>query len=644
LKHQTWLFILILFLFLGILIMNADQILNNTDPEELRNLLWRLRQQQEGVTLPPPTVIVNSAPGQFPSVSSSAQSLQQVPIDPNLSMDDGDMLVYDEDQNLIVADHPIDFERYLAVYNTFIGSGTIGYHIGLATSHNGRDWVIRDEPVIPFGSSGAWDDFNHQFPQLLQVDGVLYLYYAGAPGSGWTAFKIGLARSFDGGVTWEKYASNPILDNNIAWENSQIFAPVVLYDREETDATRRWKMWYGGSSFGQGIGYAYSSDGLTWTKYASNPVLSLGAGGQWDDVYVYPGAVIRRGNEFILFYGGYDGAAWATGCATFTNPEGTYTKSTSNPIIAGDGITTTLTANLTAGSTTATVTSATAFPIGCPIWIGPEGNRYLTHVTRRNSSTSLELADAAPTTISSGGNVRSIAHGSVGITNAYYDDGYKFLIVAHKPDGASETGVHELSLLGYANDELVHAYIDYGAGVLFAVTVAESQSQHVTRENPSMVDTYDQDAKRHKPGTIFDADRDGVVDNSELLEGHPASYFMLSTADYDDISANDADTDVTGAELEELTDGSETALHSHASSGGSGSGGNHLHGLARWLSSGGTTFDLPDIAEYVESVALNGLEEDPTLYSLSSDRTQIVFDSATTAADVVTAHYVLAQV
>jgi len=36
------------------------------------------------------------------------------------------------------------------------------------------------------------------------------------------------------------------------------------------------------------------------------------------------------------------------------------------------------------------------------------------------------------------------------------------------------------------------------------------------------------------------------------------------TPDYTDISGNDAATDVSGAELEELTDGSETVLHSHA--------------------------------------------------------------------------------
>lgn len=45
---------------------------------------------------------------------------------------------------------------------------------------------------------------------------------------------------------------------------------------------------------------------------------------------------------------------------------------------------------------------------------------------------------------------------------------------------------------------------------------------------------------------------------------------ILRRDDYDDISANDASTDVTGSELEELTDGSETTLHTHAGGGGSG--------------------------------------------------------------------------
>jgi len=41
----------------------------------------------------------------------------------------------------------------------------------------------------------------------------------------------------------------------------------------------------------------------------------------------------------------------------------------------------------------------------------------------------------------------------------------------------------------------------------------------------------------------------------------------LSDVDYSFVTANDAATDVTAAELEELTDGSETTLHSHAAGG-----------------------------------------------------------------------------
>jgi hypothetical protein len=71
----------------------------------------------------------------------------------------------------------------------------------------------------------------------------------------------------------------------------------------------------------------------------------------------------------------------------------------------------------------------------------------------------------------------------------------------------------------------------------------------------------------------------------------------------------------------------------------------HAHALVRWNgASGQTTFELPDVAEYIEALMLNGLEEDPFLYSLSSDRTQIVLASALPTAMVVQAHYVIAQI
>lgn len=74
------------------------------------------------------------------------------------------------------------------------------------------------------------------------------------------------------------------------------------------------------------------------------------------------------------------------------------------------------------------------------------------------------------------------------------------------------------------------------------------------------------------------------------------------------------------------------------------SGAEHLHGLARWAAPGVVTvFELPDVAEYVEVVTVAGDVQDATLYTLSADRTQITFDAAPTAAQVVQANYVIAR-
>lgn len=75
-----------------------------------------------------------------------------------------------------------------------------------------------------------------------------------------------------------------------------------------------------------------------------------------------------------------------------------------------------------------------------------------------------------------------------------------------------------------------------------------------------------------------------------------------------------------------------------------GGGGDHLHGLARWNADGGTTFNLPDVAEYLEWATDNGSLQDDTTISLSADNTQLVFGSAPTAAHVLQAEYVIARV
>jgi len=95
-------------------------------------------------------------------------------------------------------------------------------------------------------------------------------------------------------------------------------------------------------------------------------------------------------------------------------------------------------------------------------------------------------------------------------------------------------------------------------------------------------------------------------------------------------------------DLQDELDNKSDIDHTHDESGGAGG---HVHGLARWNgASSQTTFDLPDIWEYVDSVMLNGLEEDPAVYSLSSDGTQIVLDTALSSSTLVIAHGVIAGV
>lgn len=88
--------------------------------------------------------------------------------------------------------------------------------------------------------------------------------------------------------------------------------------------------------YDRAIGRATSSDGITWSKDAGNPILSAGASGTWDDFGVQLGNVIKRGtNDYIMYYSGVneDWDAWAIGIATSTDGV-VWTKHGSNPVLS----------------------------------------------------------------------------------------------------------------------------------------------------------------------------------------------------------------------------------------------------------------------------------------------------------------------
>lgn len=84
---------------------------------------------------------------------------------------------------------------------------------------------------------------------------------------------------------------------------------------------------------------------------------------------------------------------------------------------------------------------------------------------------------------------------------------------------------------------------------------------------------------------------------------------------------------------------------SAASSGASSSGGTgQAEALTRWTGDGAiTAFLLPDVAETVLAISDAGLVVDPLIYTLGADGFTLTFDTAPTAAHVLTALYILAQ-
>lgn len=98
-----------------------------------------------------------------------------------------------------------------------------------------------------------------------------------------------------------------------------------------------------------------------------------------------------------------------------------------------------------------------------------------------------------------------------------------------------------------------------GAG---SITLSTPQDMH-TGASPTFADLT-----LSTPSNIYALSHDSFADSHNLTTDIDHDTITNGGAhDYSYISGNDAATDITAAELEELTDGSETTLHSHAGSG-----------------------------------------------------------------------------
>ncbi len=188
-------------------------------------------------------------------------------------------------------------------------------------------------PIIPRGGAGAWDAASAGEPAVIKDGSTYKAWYTGQDAQG--VFRIGYATSADGKV-WTKSGSNPVL--NIggagAFDAAGIASPAVIKD----GAT--YKMWYMGDDANGtvAIGYATSSDGITWTKQNSgNAVFTQGA--PWEVNGVGSPSVILDGSTLKMWYTGKSGGGiigtLAIGYATSADGITWTRQNSSNPVLTG---------------------------------------------------------------------------------------------------------------------------------------------------------------------------------------------------------------------------------------------------------------------------------------------------------------------
>jgi predicted GH43/DUF377 family glycosyl hydrolase len=211
----------------------------------------------------------------------------------------------------------------LLVFTVFLLASCLATNIRAQTAWHDH----AENPVLQPGASGQWDDYMVANPFVLYDNGVYMMWYHGHPGPD-TSSALGFANSTDG-VNWTKYSGNPVMSVGSGWESGYIHSPSVMKE----DSV--YKMWYSGRQGLGGqtrIGFANSTDGVHWVKYEGNPVLDVGTSGSWEDKHVAECIVIKDGGIYKMWYQGTNSTNTAQiGYATSTDGLN-WTKYAGNPV------------------------------------------------------------------------------------------------------------------------------------------------------------------------------------------------------------------------------------------------------------------------------------------------------------------------
>jgi predicted GH43/DUF377 family glycosyl hydrolase len=200
--------------------------------------------------------------------------------------------------------------------------------IGHATSTDGLDWVMdQANPVINMGTEGAWDDEYILSGAVIHDGSAFHMWYTGSGGDG---EHVGYATSPDG-TAWTKYTGNPVMEHGSpgSWDDRWIGITAAMPDGDG------FKAWFVGSQGPAGdasIGYATSPDGIDWTK-RPDPVLEPGTHPASWEADLFNPTVVFDGSTYHMWYAGdYPNVATKVGYA-YSVDGIEWTKHGGNPVL-----------------------------------------------------------------------------------------------------------------------------------------------------------------------------------------------------------------------------------------------------------------------------------------------------------------------
>jgi predicted GH43/DUF377 family glycosyl hydrolase len=184
---------------------------------------------------------------------------------------------------LVVGDTWMLFYNASAVGEKIVAYTGGGSSIGLRTAPGPTGPWTQGQPVLRVGGSGEWDAGFVIPGSLIATEDGYIMYYSGGPDPNDWVWMCGMATSPDG-INWTKYddpdttevpyaESDPVMQpSEIGWDSDGVHCSVL-----KTDIG--WEMFYEGwSTSPSNIAYAFSPDGVHWSKYPDKPIPGVNFG------------------------------------------------------------------------------------------------------------------------------------------------------------------------------------------------------------------------------------------------------------------------------------------------------------------------------------------------------------------------------